>query len=339
MARARRWVWLGGAALLLLVAGGLLAGKRPMPPYARPSRSIADSSGPIVVLGDTQRTSWAERWIGREQNETARNRVVAKIATEERPALVVHLGDMVTTGADPEDWEYFDRLMSPLTARGLRIRAVLGNHDLWGDDERALGHVRRRFPELTHGGWYALRQRGLGLVWLNSNLDGPAAREQSAWFKTTLDDFDHDANMRGVLVFTHHPPFTNGIGHSADPYVVSELLPPFLRARKTLALLSGHVHGYERFAESGKAFIVSGGAGGPRVEYAVGSEASPVPTYVTPDGRPRAFNYVVIEGRSREVAVTVKCLDVDAVCVGGILERFSLPLPSAPCTGADCSEH
>src|SRR4051812_7769182 len=109
----------------------------PMPPQAaapvgQPSLQRARTD--IVVIGDTQRTSPIEELIGREQNEAARLALIAKIAKEEQPAFVVHLGDMVESGDSTEQWQYFDRLVSALTVRNVRILPVLGNHDYWGDD-------------------------------------------------------------------------------------------------------------------------------------------------------------------------------------------------------------
>ena len=111
---------------------------------------------------------------------------------------------------------------------------------------------------------------------------------------------------------------------------MARLLPPFFRARKTLALLSGHVHGYERFEVRGKAFIVSGGGGGPRVSYLTGPDAPYQPAYVTSDGRPRAFHYIVIEVLGDALRFDVKCLELDAPCPAGRLETFAIPFPIAP---------
>ncbi len=309
----------------------------PMPPRVAPMASTRSVEGPIVVLSDTQRTSWAERLLGREQNEEPRRALIQKVAVEEHPALVVHLGDMVVAGGTPENWEYFDRLMSPLTARRIPILPVLGNHDYWGDDRAALREARERFPQLTATGWYALQRRGLGLVWLNSNLEGAAAREQASWFARILATFDRDRHTRAVLAFTHHPPYTNGKQRYGDEYVLAELLPSFRRAQKAVAMLSGHVHGYERFQVDGKMFVVTGGGGGPRVTYHMGRDAEPAPAYVPPDGRRRAFNYVVVNpvvvnDSLERLDFTVKCLLLDAVCEGGVLEAFSLPVP-APAAG------
>lgn len=319
----RRYCW-------LMVAGGLGAACSgpPMPPQSAPAEPTASPTGPIVVLGDTQRTSWGEELLfGREQNEAARRALVDKIAAEEGPAFIVHLGDLVVTGGSQAEWEYFDRLMSPLTARRIPILPVLGNHDYWGNDSDALRFARARFPQLTEHGYYAMRHGRLGLIWMDSNLADARGREQADWFARVLAAFEGDLDVRGVLVFTHHPPFTNGKQRSGEAYVLSELLPSFFAAPKARVLLSGHVHGYERFVRSGKTFVVTGGAGGPRVEYHVGAEVVTPPAYVTPTGDVRAFHYVTIRDDEAALQFEVKCLQLDAPCPGGLLEKFSVDLP------------
>lgn len=298
-----------------------------MPPRAAPAEPTVSPTGPIVVLGDTQRTSWGEQLLfGREQNETARRALVEKIAAEERPAFVVHVGDMVVTGGSLPEWEYFDRLMSPLTVRRIPVLPVFGNHDYWGSDREALRQARARFPQLTEYGYYAMRHGRLGLIWLDSNLDGATGREQATWFERALLAFESDPGVRGVLVFTHHPPYTNGKQRSGDAYVLTQLLPSFLAAPKARVMLSGHVHGYERFVRDGRTFVVTGGAGGPRVEYRVGAEAVEPPAYVTPTGEVRAFHYVTVRDAGPALDFEVKCLTLDAPCPGGVLERFSVAL-------------
>jgi hypothetical protein len=46
-------------------------------------------------------------------------------------------------------------------------------------------------------------------------------------------------------------------------------VPPFVQSPKTLAMVAGHVHSYERYTRAGKTFVVSGG-GGPRMKLATG---------------------------------------------------------------------
>jgi hypothetical protein len=283
----------------------------------------------IVVLGDTQRTTLPERLLlGREQNERARRALIERLAREERPALVVHLGDLVCCGASEREWRYFDGLVAPLAALGIPIRPVLGNHDYWGPRARALRLARLRFPELAPHTFAALRQGALGLIWLDSNLTGAAAAEQLRWFEATLDGYERDPELRGVLAFAHHPPFTNARRHSRPLPALASLLAPFCAAGKTLALLSGHVHGYERFQLRGKTFIVSGGGGGPRVSYRIGAAAPHPPAYTAADGRPRAFHYLVLQATADRLCFDVKCLELGAACSGGRLETFALPWPA-----------
>jgi Icc-related predicted phosphoesterase len=314
------------AALVLSFA---LLGRPPTLPWAQQAAASVDPAGPILIVGDTQRTSWPERsFFLREQNEAARRALVEKMARDEHPAFVVHVGDLVTAGADPAEWEYFDRLVSPLTVRRVRIEPVLGNHDYWGCDALALKQAARRFPELASRTFRSMRHHGLALVLLDSNLDGEPARMQARWFEDELHALQQDPTIRGVLVFTHHPPFTNGEHREGDPYVRSELLPLFLRSTKAVIFVSGHVHGYERFTIDGKTYVVTGGGGGPRVEYRIGRDADPAPAYATASGARRAFNYVVIDDAGSELRFTVKCLQLDARCEGGVLERFTVSLPT-----------
>jgi len=292
-------------------------------PALNPQRLHGSS---IVVLGDTQRTLFAERWLlGREQNERARQALIEKLAREERPAFVVHLGDLVCWGASAREWRYFDRLVAPLGALDIRIRPVLGNHDYWGPRERALRLARRRFPELAPHTFATQRQGELGLIWLDSNLTGAAASEQLRWFEATLDGYERAPEVRGVLAFAHHPPFSNARRPPRTRPDVAGLLETFCAAGKTLALLSGHIHGYERFQLRGKTFIVSGGGGGPRVSYWTGAKARHSPAYTTADGKPRAFHYLVLQATAEELCFDVKCLELSAACPAGRLEKFSLP--------------
>jgi hypothetical protein len=299
-----------------------------VPPSEHPVAARTSGSEAFVVLGDTQRTTWMEELIGREQNDAGRRALIEMIAEQETPAFVVHLGDMVESGGSATSWRYFDRLVAPLTSRGIPILPLFGNHDLWGSEAGARRNARARFPQLGSGG-YAMRFHELGLIWLDSNVTGDAASRQTAWFGEALKALDDAGEVRGILVFTHHPAYTNGKHRHPEPYVTSDVLPRFLAAKKTMAMMSAHVHGYERFVEHGRTFVVTGGGGGPRVEYAVGSRAPFPPAYVTVTGEKRPLNYVTVERTTTGLVFTARCTPVDGRCEDGILERFSVAFPSS----------
>jgi hypothetical protein len=216
------------------------------------------SSGSFVAVGDFQRTSLLEIW--RESNLDERRLLVEAIAREDADFLVL-LGDMVFRGDSRSDWADFDALTAPL--RHLHKLPVLGNHDYGLRRTTAMRHFRARFPDAAS--FYARSYGPLRLLFLDSNRSRMAGwSEQLRWFGEVLSDADGDPAVRAVLVFVHHPPFTNSSVSGDDRTVRDALVPPFVAARKTRAMISGHVHSYERFDRSGKVFVVSGGGGGPR---------------------------------------------------------------------------
>jgi hypothetical protein len=346
-------------ALAVALAASAAACSPPIPPCpCQAEPPLYEPGEAIVVVSDTQRTTWAESvFLGREQNETARRQLVQKIASE-NPAFVVHLGDMVNDGGDRSEWEYFDRLMAPIERRKVPILPTLGNHETWGDQGIAEREEFDRFPDLTRGTFYSKVYRGIGLVWLNSNLHGDAAKRQAEWFDEQLCAFERNETINGVLVFTHHPPFTDGICRPIEEYVSSVLLPKFDHSRKAVAFISGHVHGYERFEKNDKSkeYIVTGGGGGPRVRYHAVRRVDPLAVYRRYAVEKRAFNYVVIDVGDTQLEFTVKCIDArndtplpptrtrgappnaslqKPLCEDGILERFTVPLPK-PLKPVEC---
>ena len=196
----------------------------------------------------------------RESNLAERRVLIEAIAGESADFLVL-LGDLVFRGDSASDWADFDDLTAPLAA--LAKLPILGNHDYGLRTVAALRNFRARFP--LDETFYARSYGPLRLLFLDSNrLRMSGWAKQELWFRERLDDADRDPDVSAVIVFVHHPPFTNSRLSGDDKDVRSVLVPPYLRAKKTVAMISGHVHSYERFERDGKLFIVSGGGGGPR---------------------------------------------------------------------------
>jgi hypothetical protein len=176
--------------------------------------------------------------------------------------------------------------------------------------QQALPNVYARFPSLRQSHWQVLVFRGLALVLLDSNRDSVEQElweAQLAWFRRTLQDLDADDDVRGVLVLLHHPPFSNSTVTGDTPFVQSDLVPDFLAADKTLAMISGHTHAYEHFVSRGRHYIVSGGGGGPRVTLLDGRSARHRDLFHGPS--PRPFHYLVVEPGRTGVRVSVRGFD------------------------------
>src|ERR1700722_19397323 len=258
--------WRPAAVLFALVAG---CGAHVAPvPFASSMPAYHDNAR-LVVVGDLQRTFFT---LLNEQNDPERGRIVEGIAASNADLLAI-TGDCVFDGASDDSWEAFDRLVAPLHA--LPALAALGNHEYLVGPAPAAAHLFPRFPLDASRHWFRVDFGPLGIVVLDSNkdrLDPAQWREQIAWYIDELQNLDHDSHVRGVFVMLHHAPYTNSGDPGEDEDVQRDIVPPLLNATKTMALLSGHVHSYQRFLLGNKTFVVSGGGGGPRVKVAIDSD-------------------------------------------------------------------
>jgi 3',5'-cyclic AMP phosphodiesterase CpdA len=279
----------------------------------------------FAVIGDLQETSRLEFW--REDNREERALIVRRIA-EEKPRFVVLLGDLVFDGSSPRHWSRFDALVAPIRDAGVPMVPILGNHDYWWDKGKGLAQYLERFPELEGNRWHRRRFESLELVFLDSNAAAHTDadwKEQLRWFSGVLDGADADASCRGTLVFVHHPPFTNSTVTRGSGIVRRAFVDPFVGANKTRAMLSGHVHSYERFERGGKTFVVSGGGGGPRVRLYAERLARHRDLYRPTSRSRRPCHYL-------SMVVTADALSIDAIGLEkgcrsfAVMETFELPL-------------
>lgn len=285
---------------------------------------MGESSGTLALIGDTQRTLWLERLIGREDNDAERAALVRDLLTQ-NPGTVVLLGDMTCSGGARDEWQEFDALFAPLREASVPMLALLGNHEYWGADNGALANATGRFPQLGQQHWYSRMFGRLALVFLDSNrgaLGEDAWTEQVEWYLRTLAELEARAAVGGVLVLAHHPPYTNSRTTADDEDVQRAFLPGFFAARKTLAFVSGHTHAYERFEKEGRTFVVSGGGGGPRVRLLQGPDARHQDLSAAP--APRPFHYLLVEQNAAGAQVTVRGLD-KGESSARVVDRFSLP--------------
>ena len=261
---------LAPALVAILVNGcGAVAPPRPFAETLAPPHDGAR----LVVVGDLQRTApILELW--REQNDPERELIVRAIA-DAHPDLLAITGDCVFNGGSDGQWEAFDALVAPLHAQHVPAIAAFGNHEYWSGRADADDHLFPRFPLDARRHWFAFAFGPLRIVVLDANRSHLTKGEwdaQVGWYAGALADFDRDPAVRGVVVMFHQPPYTNSTITGDEAYVQTDLVPPLARAKKTLAMLNGHVHNYERFVRGGKVFVVSGGGGGPRAPLATGAD-------------------------------------------------------------------
>jgi len=235
----------------------------PAPRY--PGLEALDPTGAtLVVVGDTQETSWLELVL--EQNRHLRPRLLAEI-TRRRPAAVLHLGDLVTWGASRRHWRRLDADLAALRDARVPLLPVYGNHDRWPLARAAEAEVGARFACLRDRPWYGFRHRGVTFVALDSNfgkLGRPRAEAQARWLADAVRAADADPEVRALVGLWHHPVWTNSKLVRPSTRARDELLATLARSPKAIACFSGHCHAFERFEDLGLPLFVSGGGGGPR---------------------------------------------------------------------------
>jgi Icc-related predicted phosphoesterase len=278
---------------------------------------------PITIVGDLQRTTSWELMIGREQNELERQNIIKNIASE-NPAALILLGDMVSDGSDIKEWNYLERLLTPIKNENIPIIPVLGNHEYWGDNNTALYNAGKYFPIFRTSHWYIKRYGFLAFIILDSNKNDLPDYEwtkERNWFENSIKYYDSDSTVKGIVVCLHHPPYTNSIVTGDDINVQEAFVQPFLNSSKTLAMISGHAHTYERFEKKGKMFIVSGGGGGPRVLLKTGLNENKDLVNLPPI---RPFNYLLLYLKSDGIEIITKGLNKDSSNFFTV-EDFSIP--------------
>lgn len=257
----------------------------------------------IILIGDTQRTLWFE--LFREQNEEIRQLIFPQIASEKPQSLII-LGDMTNWGASQSEWEYFDSISKPIRISNIPILPVVGNHEYFGSNEKAIENLKAHFKEFTENTWYSKQIGQVGFVALNSNLDELDSKErtnQKKFLDSVLNYFENQNSIKIVIVSWHHPIYTNSTLVSDDKVVENEFMPKIRRYTKVKLIASGHCHSYEHFFENNKHFLVSGGAGGPRQTLLEKNESRQKDLY---DGKTkRDFHYCILEQENSKYKIRV----------------------------------
>jgi 3',5'-cyclic AMP phosphodiesterase CpdA len=282
-------------------------------------------TAPFAVVGDPQDSLLLERaLLLRESNPADRDALFKELAGRQ-PAFLALVGDLTSGGWSARAWRKFDRIMATMHRERMPVLPVMGNHDYSPLRGIAARQFALRFPQFADASWYARKYGRLAMIFLDSTaaaLTRAKWRRQEDWYAATLRAFDADPSIGGVLVFAHHPPFTNSTVTRDDKAVQSAFVPPFVRSRKGLAMLSGHTHAYEHFAEREKHFIVTGGGGGPRVRLHGGKAQRHTDLFA--GSSPRPFHYLWVTPTPAGLSVAVEGAHKGETAFGTI-DRFELP--------------
>jgi Icc-related predicted phosphoesterase len=218
----------------------------------------------FVAYGDTRFTDPANT---KDANPEVRQELVLAIA-KVHPDFITFGGDIALNGDRANDWKQYDQETAVWRERGIPVYPALGNHDLHGDVNVALGNYFARFPILQQNRFYAVHTENTLMLTLDSALDeltGP----QGQWLKQQLAHLPTGIDF--VFIVMHHPPYTSssdaktfGGGHSArspEQQLAAYLEEQQQKLRARIVVFAGHVHNYERHEHGGVTYFVSGGGG------------------------------------------------------------------------------
>ena len=238
------------------------------PSEAAATFQIPDSALPVplvlVAYGDTRFTAAGETAAS---SPTARRALVAKIAAENPAALFIN-GDLTYHGV-AADYDVYRAETQLWRERHFRVYPALGNHELSGCFESScLDRWWSAFPELRGRRWYsvAVGSRLLGIA-LDSDASLLAGSAQRSWLEGQIAALG--SQVRVVLIVMHHPPVADVqtvklVDHNARPN--EQALAAFLKTAAAhsaarFVVSAGHIHNYERLAQDGVTYLVSGGGG------------------------------------------------------------------------------
>lgn len=304
-----------------LTSSATAKGFRQIPSYAG-FAEIDSQKNNFVLLGDAQSTSHWEFW--RERNNRERKLIVDEI-TRHEPAFVILLGDLTTRGSSENHWQQFDDFNRGLREKRVPFFPILGNHEFYGNDKKALENYFERFPHLGLKRWYRFTWKNLGLIMVDSNfstLTESQVEQQSQWYLNELRRLEEDGGIDITIVCCHESPFTNSRVISPSKDVEINFVDPFLQFQKTRLFFSGHSHSYERFQIKNKFFIVSGGGGGPRHKVYIDPITRPYPD-LFPGPELRFFHFCEIERQDERLVFRVLRLEPNGTFT--IAETLDIP--------------
>jgi acid phosphatase type 7 len=249
---------------IVLFIGLMIAG----PVQAAPTFSVADAvlSDPLVLIayGDIRFTQPGETAAS---SPKARHALVAKIAAE-NPAAIFINGDLPYHGISA-DYDAYRSETQSWREKDLRVYPALGNHEFSACLQSAcLDRWWSAFPGLRGRRWYsvAIGSKVLGIA-LDSDASLMPGSDQRLWLESQLAALDEAVRL--VLVVIHHPPVADLqtvklVDHNVRPneHALAVYLGAVAAHSTTRFVVSaGHIHNYERLAQDGVIYLVSGGGG------------------------------------------------------------------------------
>ena len=249
----------------------------------------------FVALGDSRTQPWF--WGA-----------VADAAARHHPQLVIHTGDMVSSGKEENAWgeEFFAPAAEMLAT--VPFYPVIGNHE----------GKAQLYNELFHTPTFDGRGRNwrqtIGpvlLIGIEGTQDWSEGSDNVLWLESVLAG----AKAPFTFLVTHYPPASSskhgrveqdGQLREKTMRHAREVIVPLLERRGATAIIAGHDHCYERSETPGGLTLVTTGGGGAPLYPQVKDYARQNPWSKVFHG---GYHYCLFEADSARCVLTVFDLD------------------------------
>lgn len=280
------------AVLLAGVFCGLLdVGSRAVPAAGQPHRQDLFL---FIVLGDTR------------SRHDVHQKIVDRIRAE-KPDFILHTGDMVANGLNPEDWDRFFEIEKDLL-QDIPFYPTLGNHE-----RNAPAYFKYFVFPNGDGHYYSFDRGSAHFAVIDSNEVGDKKEEKEAFLQHQLNWLHEDLRSSGKplrFVMFHHPLYTVIGRRKSSAAELARSIEPVLVKGGVTAVFSGHDHNYQHHIHDGIHYIVTGGGGAPL--YGVSPDSETVVKSA------KIENYVRV--RVEDNKAHVEAVDLD----GNLLDSFEL---------------
>ncbi|HTJ84371.1 MAG TPA: metallophosphoesterase [Polyangiaceae bacterium] len=238
---------------------------------------------------------------------------------ENSPDFIIHLGDIQYYSSILDSWSQWFVSMGPMLEGGA-FEPCVGNHESENPTEYA-DYYDRLFADAGFDGtreYYRYHSGGIWFFSVDTELDmltGP----QVDWLTAELADAKTQPGFRGSIVYMHRPVISVADGGNHPDW--RAFWEPTFVSNGVVLVMSGHMHGYERFlTENSLTYVVSGGGGG-----LIGDVDANVDTYPEDAALRQAS---AAKFHTMRLEITSTTLEGTAVGEdGGALDTFSIPLP------------
>jgi hypothetical protein len=193
----------------------------------------------------------------------------------EQPELVVHVGD-IHYYSSTETWAYWFGAMAPML-RAAPFMPAIGNHEDETQFEATdfADYYDRLFHQPSLDGTPAYFRFAWNGIWFHAvDTEAPydSGSPQYQWLASSLAEVQGEPGFRFSVVYMHRNLYT--LGDSAPQVDQRRSLGPEFAAHKVRLVLSGHMHGYERFEVGDITYVTTAGGGG-----VIGDVNANVPNY------------------------------------------------------------